>query len=351
MSYNTEMKRNLGLWLLGTYCLAVMVVVATRGPEKALIVAGMLLIVGMGAWIAILMHEVGHAAAARLRGFDIYCIWVTGIFIFRRKPKLKPPPEFLGVVFASKTNATRKDWVAFFAAGPLMSLALAIPSVIWILELRKPPMTTAEIAAFAFCAGAVYAAVIVVISGFNPMGDFGMLLSLAKQPERTLARLNFNQDLLQRRPRDYRIESLEAVGMPKGQEQLLPLLLYWHFLDAGNIQAAEIHIREAFKTVEAAGVRTFQARPICFEMAMFAARFLGDKELSDRALELGDRAPGQSDQRIGAEAAREYVWGEKSKAMTLAQSQLRKVESDLDEGPLLDHVREWYERIVPELVE
>ncbi len=139
--------------------------------------------------------------------------------------------------------------------------------------------------------------------------------------------------------------------MPSGQSQTLPLILYWHYLDADNVEAAEVQIRKAFRMIESQGVRAQSAGPICYEMAMFAARFLGDKKLSDQAMDLGEKAPGKNDTKAVAEMAREYVWGERSKAIKLAERQLAKVEQDLDEGPLLDHMRDWYQRIVPELVE
>ncbi len=175
MPHNNCVKGSLGWWCVGTFCLAVGTATAFRGLDQGRLLAGMLLIVGIGAWLALLAHELGHAAAARLQRFEICSIWVMGVFVYRRKPRFKTPPGFLGVVIASKAGATAKEWAVVFAAGPLASLAVGIPTAIWMRQHRPSPGSVQEIAAFSLCAGVVYITLIVFIGGLTAVGDFNIL--------------------------------------------------------------------------------------------------------------------------------------------------------------------------------
>jgi hypothetical protein len=77
---------------------------------------------------------------------------------------------------------------------------------------------------------------------------------------------------------------------------------------------------------------------------MFAARFELNKELSDQAFELGLQLDPASDQRPGAEIAREVVWGDRKKAEALAAMTLFKKHHHLASRKA--RVKEWYDRIL-----
>ncbi|MEZ5956791.1 MAG: hypothetical protein R3C27_06235 [Hyphomonadaceae bacterium] len=132
-------------WILaGVGLIAVIVITAVTSSSDNALGAG-LLFAGLlaGGFLAVLVHELGHALAAWLVGWRVWIISVTGIVV-----RLGHAPRFStkytrdvgGYVLGSPPDAAHDNrWrsIAFSAGGPLASLLTGPIFIYWLATLPR----------------------------------------------------------------------------------------------------------------------------------------------------------------------------------------------------------------------
>jgi hypothetical protein len=124
---------------------------------------------------------------------------------------------------------------------------------------------------------------------------------------------------------------------------------FWRAFDAEQTEAAGVEIAAAFDDAMSHDGQNVEVASVHFEMAMFSARFLNDRPLSDEAMALGDAIDKDNHNRSVAVAAREYMWGDRPKAIVLAEASLSAYLSDVVIPELRVSAMEWYQKIFPEM--
>ena len=127
----------------------------------------------------------------------------------------------------------------------------------------------------------------------------------------------------------------------------LRLLRFWSALDAGEIAKAENEIQEAWAGVPGlTGLRQYQAL-VAFETAMFFTRFVDDASLRDEAYAFGVASGRKCPTRASADVARLFVEGRIDDARNKAAAYIGQlVKTPMCPEHTLEHVRDWFERIL-----
>ena len=79
-------------------------------------------------FLSVLIHEVGHAVAAKARKIPIYRVCILQLTLFKREPYLHISLPFHSYVLAIRDGLTRKDLAIFYAGGPFFTLLASVAS-------------------------------------------------------------------------------------------------------------------------------------------------------------------------------------------------------------------------------
>ena len=307
-------------------------------------------------YVAILFHEVGHVVGATMVGSRIYTVSVMGIPIYSHVPHVRMVDDLGGYCLAVKMNPSRRDLFTFVVMGPIFSLIFAVlSSVSAIVLLPFSPRYPLATEALPICGWLAIWNWSLLAGSFltkTAASDGKILRSLTVNPESILLRHAEYAHIIDfqgKRPKNYEFSELQKVRHSTWFPHLYPLMCYWRSMDLNQIEEAGQFIKEAYHSVEQSGATDSYASSTCFEMAMFAARFGGDFDLSSVALRQGMKIDRRHTNRVGAVAARLYSKGKIAWALSIARYGIEQYREAGLTPDLADHVREWYIRIVPEL--
>jgi len=306
------------------------------------------------AWnVHVLIHELGHAIAARRVGMTVYQVRVTGNTLYCKKGYEDLRYAARSYVMALKSQATAQDIATMIRGGPQGSLfALALGMVLAVSLHEIAPEVARGGLLLAGCAASALG-LNRLLRDTSLISDSARLQSIARDPDSEVA-LHESALLALRlrklRPAQYPDETLNQIRALKGGEQIYQVFKFWSVTDAHHIDEAETHIRSAFALAQV-GEPSYYGQIACYEMAAYAGWHLKDKALCDVAVELGERVPYFNSHRDTAVACREYVWGNRDNGLKLLEGARQKaLKLVAPQNTLMrQHVLDWFQRIAPEL--
>ncbi|UOR07054.1 M50 family metallopeptidase [Hymenobacter aerilatus] len=302
------------------------------------------------AWlVAVGLHELGHALAGRLQGFRLH--WLTvGPLMWRRQPTGRLRFEWnrnlntaggLALSVPPDDVRLRERFRMFVAGGPLASLVWGVVGVGLYALLPAAAQGTVPAMALAMIGGISFLLFIVTILPFQAGGfasDGMRIRNLSRSgpaQELEVAMLTATiRGMAGIRPRALNRSALEAaLALPVEHPSKLHLsyYLYLHHLDAGDPVAAGQHLanyRQQLPHLPPA----LQAS-VWLEAAFFSAAYEHDASAARAYLaEAKPNAFTSADQLPRVEAALARLIGDAERAHAQAQTALRELPRNLDQG-------------------
>ncbi len=347
--------KRITLALIGIVVVAALICGIAFGAEKGLLaIAGItgiifLFILGVYAlgWVAILIHELGHCVAALLCGFRICAVLVQGTAVYWNRNYSKGGCKFSSYVYALKENPTKSQLTWFTLGGPISTIIALVVSYWSYVEMPTSGEFLVKSMIFLFC---IINLVLTVSFGFSfkaSGGDGDILHAIWTDPEkviRTMHQWAVYENNVNLRPRAY---SDEFINTFFTEPVTHAIYHFWKAMDGDNIDLAWTHIQAAYLHGKA-DPELEDSGAVFYEMAMYAARFRQDQQLSDEAFSLATASFHEHRNRIGAEMARAYAFGGKADAVSMAKRAVIEAQEKESSPAMVAHATEWYERIVPE---
>ena len=360
-------------WVKSSWVLGIVLAIATISLAIAIgpmgIVAGLsagAIVVGLGGvvllstWVAILIHELGHAAAAWLTGMKVYTISVMNRAVYSRPPHVKSEQQY-GYVVGLDPEAKIWQLAIFVAAGPITSLAASV-GTFFLARWAEGQRLSSESPGSLLVSILIICLYVLFLANFSgllglltshPYSDRALLIEMVREPVKVVQQHRKYAcwiALEGYRPRDYPLELLDRLRELCPDEALIPFNDFSKSFDSGDITTAESHIRVAYQKVVDQGLTGDHAALIAFEMSIFAARFLNDSALSRQALNLGRKLNMKDPNRSIAIAARLYVRGRKELALKIAHSTMVPlIERQHRNSIYQEYARDWAIQVFSEL--
>jgi hypothetical protein len=331
------------------------------GPASATVLLAVFAFNLLGLLTAIFIHEMGHVFGAWLARITIYTFSVNGRVLYSRRPHLRSSEPTWGYIISLSPVIKKWQLAVLVLSGPFLTLCVSIGVlVLWTLGENWHLFATVE---SPFFRGILLLCVLLFgvvnlllfCAGFSNQAssDYQRLVRLIKQPDDEIRKHRIAASfavLHSLRPRNYPDYALENLRNRQGSEHAFDLMVFWKSFDLGDMDQARLAICRAWQRVWQDQCTDIYSRPVAYEMAMFAARFMNDQDLSRRALRWGEGQGKQDPSRGLAIAARLYARGKTSCAIKVAnkatQDFLDASGGDREEQ---QYGREWAKRIIPEL--
>lgn len=298
-------------------------------------------------------YVLGQVIAAKFRRFELKEVRLGYIPLLNREPKTKVNWAWRRAtrVKAYKEDPTAADLQIFLLSGPLVTFILSAVCFSFLFAVSHGFSEELSdwnwLLAF-FC---MLNSTILVEPFLHPGASvYASLAQLKKDPQSMIdrCRLEYFWSKLNVRPRDYPDEALKQLGEIESGKYWAQLFRFYKRLDLGESEGAWVSLRETYEMVKGEKASEPKAT-IAYETATFAAVIAGDEPLAFEAFCVGSEAAPQSAHRQTATLAREYVWGDRAKAM----EGIRELNSNWlkrsNGGPWLqDYTNEWFARVFPD---
>ncbi len=311
------------------------------------------------AFVSVLVHELGHALAAWLFGFRIYLISVLNFAVYHRRHRMKTPAGSMGFVMALKRTPTKFQTIGFLIGGPMASLVFGVSLILISKKFTVESALGTEGLAYGIMRLAGWYNVITGLYSLVPfqhketLSDGKLVLDLIRKPQEFLDQyhgLAIYYASFDERPRDWREEDMEALKVLNLPDYWAHLMRFWSTVDQGKLRESVPHIQHCYDSVLSSTQPSSFDAAVCFEMSMVGAKVLKDRALSDSAYEAGIAREPTAENRLGADIAREWVWGDRAKASTMADQAMKNARENRYLSPALrDHAIDWYLRLVDRL--
>lgn len=325
-------------------------------------------------WFMIIFHELGHVLAARLVGFRIEMVVVGPVKLTRFDGRFKWGINHQSVTpgFVVATPVGSKNFVARFSlfvlGGPFFSLLLTVASA--LLFLKCYDLIDASNGIYHKTGLALQ---LLFVAGFSFLINLNaLLLSIipmlirGKQPNDAAILLWLGQQKKQSVLRDLQLSSLSFLcheGMRPNQwkrEEMLQILGtksvgtvndvhvylmgYYHFLDSGEIQAAEAVLEKAIESYQE---HAKDARPsVLLEAVYFKAFFRNETTQATGYLKLCEsNTEVEKPTRLRAEAAFHLAEKRYELCLQQAESALKDLKYSKDRGGSLAEA-DWINAII-----
>lgn len=321
------------------------------------VMTALIALVALSAWVAVAIHELGHVIVGWLRGFKTYRVVVFGTVLYTHPVYKGYKQRSSGYVAHFKRGATANDLKWSYLSGPLFSLFAGIG---FIAAAVAPFL--ADVQGLTIWMSGISAMLgILNLHVFwrgwrakdSPRSDFYKIAKLRADAEPLVNEHRYQAVHLlvhEQRPRDIPEDMLSELSMnPSVPSGYVDIHRYWKLFDAGRIVEAQEPLERAYQWATEQNDGGEYAVSALFEMSMYAARFMEDRDLSDEALEKAQQANPNHYNLHGAMIAREYMWGSKEKALELAEAAYaERIRERSNYSWMLEHWIDWYQQIVPE---
>lgn len=319
-----------------------------------------ILFLGLYYYLAIAVHEAGHGLAARVLGFHLDFLVVGPLQLLNRNHSLQLQINRslmvaggLTSVLPTRLQGIRWQLISMIAGGPLASLGLAVAG----MALAGFPLLTASHVSLSLVL--VFSGISLMMGVVNALplqvGYFQtdgariwMLLRDQIQGKRTCAIFALGGlSRIGRRPREWDTDWIEqAMALPDGSydhHSGIFLAYYWA-LDQGAVEWAGQLLDE--------GLRSRRVWPdkfvgrLLLEAAYFEAFHRRRPQIAqDLLAQVGERFMIEPYTERRVEAALQWAQDRKDQAVRLAQTGLREVQRDLNEG-IPQAEQEWLQQII-----
>ncbi len=329
-------------------------------------------------WLTIIVHELGHALVAWLVGFRVDLIVIGPLKLIRlndrfqwRVNKQSFAPGFVVATPLVSHQLIRK-YALFVLGGPVFTLLLAIASLLFCLSLQDKADVLHFTSGFrnqsglylqlfffgAFCflmnCGTLLLSIIPMLMHGTHLNDGGILLRLKQQQEQVTLRdqqlgsLGYMMTNEGIRPnqwnRDELLQCLGTKSLGTASDVSAWLMGYYHFLDSGEIQAAEAFLDKAHECYQ---IHYSEVRPsVLLESVYFKAFYHNEVTQAAEYIKLCEgNTEVEQPTHLRAEAAVHLVEKNYEQCLQKAESALKELKHSKDRGGALAEA-DWINAII-----
>jgi Peptidase family M50 len=333
----------------------------------------------VGAWIlpayaaAILIHELGHAAAARLGGSEILIFKVLWFALVREEKTYRfrwnfGPRKVVGYVALPIRNSpgTSSFLFFFYLAGPLANLLTAAVCFALAQHFTTPRSGGQSADLMDLFPGSPIPIMLNILGGCNLFLGCGSMMPLTTSDLLSdgaclAGLLSQERSYLQRqattvlsgemlagiRPRDWDPGQLTILQLPvstRARMLHVDLYLYYHAIDVGDVSGAEDYLENVIAKWDRISIARTK-RAVAIEAAYFKAFYRNDAATARSWMMRLPDVPVEEHTRLRGEAAVLLAEGRAAEAANAAEAGIAAVPASMDRGGSLAE-KDWLEAIL-----